>query len=178
VTAFVRSPERLKPFGDRIAVKQGNLLNGAELEPVVKGHDALLSGFGPRLPVAKADANLLQQFGEALTAAMPQTGVRRVVIESVAFLFKDSIIPPAYLLGRLLFPSVVADAFAMEKLFRESGLDWTIVRPPELTDEIMGPIKTAAAKITPLAHFSGGPQTRMASIGTMAARIDVAPEAF
>jgi putative NADH-flavin reductase len=135
VTAFVRSPERLKPFGDRIVVKQGNLLSGAELEPVVKGHDAVLSGFGPRLPVAKADANLLRQFGEALTVAMPRAAVRRVVIESVAFLFKDSIIPPAYLLGRLLFPSVVADASAMEKLFRESGLDWTIARPPKLTDK-------------------------------------------
>src|SRR6266581_8924941 len=56
VTAFVRSPKRLKPFGDRITVKQGNLLNAAELEPVVKGHDAVLSGFGPRLPVSKADA--------------------------------------------------------------------------------------------------------------------------
>jgi len=27
----------------------------------------------------------------------------------------DAIIPPAYLLGRLLFPSIVADASAMEK---------------------------------------------------------------
>ncbi len=135
VTAFVRSPERLRPFGERLTVRQGNLLNAAELERVVKGHDAVLSGFGPRQPASKADANLLRQFGGALTGAMPQAGVRRVVVESVAFLFKDSIIPPAYLLGRLLFRSVVADAAAMEALFQESGLDWTIVRPPELTDK-------------------------------------------
>ena len=135
VTAFVRSPGRLKPFGDRITVRQGNLLNAAELEPVVRGQDAVLSGFGPRLPVSNADANLLRQFGEALTSAMPQAGVRRAVVESVAFLFKDSIIPPAYLLGRMLFPSVVADASAMEELFQKSGLEWTIARPPELTDK-------------------------------------------
>src|SRR5216684_3385699 len=104
VTAFVRRPERLKPFRDRITVKEGNLLDSAELAPVIKGHDAVLSGFGPRLPVSKADANLLRQFGGALTSAMPQAGVKRVVVESVAFLFKDSIIPPAYLLGRLLYP--------------------------------------------------------------------------
>jgi len=134
LTAFVRSPERLQPFSDRISVKQGNLLNTTELAQVVKGHDAVLSGFGPRLPVSKADATLLRQFGGALTSAMLRAGVRRVVVESVAFLFKDSIIPPAYLLGRLLFPAVVADASAMEKLFQESGLDWTIARPPELTD--------------------------------------------
>jgi len=56
-------------------------------------------------------------------------------VESVAFLFKNSIVPPAYLLGRLLFPGIVADSSAMERVFRESELDWTFVRPPELTDK-------------------------------------------
>jgi putative NADH-flavin reductase len=133
VTAFVRSPERLKPFRDRISVKQGNLLDAAELEPVIKGHDAVLSAFGPRVPIAKGDANLLRQFAVALTTAMPRAGVRRVVLESVAFLFKDAFIPPAYLLGRLFFPGVVADASGMEKVLEKSGLDWTIARPPKLT---------------------------------------------
>src|SRR5258705_11016152 len=99
VTAFVRSPERLNPFRDRITVKQGNLLNSAELEQAIKGHDAVLSGFGPRVPISKADANLLHQFAVALTSAMSRAEVRRVVVESVAFLFKDSIVPPAYLLA-------------------------------------------------------------------------------
>jgi putative NADH-flavin reductase len=135
VTAFVRSPERLKPFRDRITVAQGDLLNSAELERVIKGHDAVLSGFGPRAPVSKAEANLLRQFAVALRSAMLHAGVRRVIVESVAFLFRDSIVPPAYLLGRLLFPGIVADASAMERIFGESELDWTVVRPPELTDK-------------------------------------------
>jgi putative NADH-flavin reductase len=135
VTALVRSPERLKPFGIRITVKQGDLLNSADMEQALKGHDAVVSGFGPRFPVSKADAHLLQQFATALTTAMLYTGVRRAVVESVAFLFKDSIIPPAYILGKLLFPSIVADASAMEKIFETSGLDWTMVRPPELTNK-------------------------------------------
>src|SRR5712691_6623735 len=58
VTAFVRSPERLNPFQDRINVKQGDLLNAAELKQAIQGHEAVLSGFGPRLPISKADANL------------------------------------------------------------------------------------------------------------------------
>ncbi len=135
VTAFVRSPERLKPFQDRITVTQGDLLNNAQLERVIQGHDGVVSGFGPRVPVSKADANLLQQFAVALTSAMLRAEVRRVVVESVAFLFKDSIIPPAYLLGRVLFPGIVADSSAMEDVFARCGLDWTIVRPPELTDK-------------------------------------------
>ena len=70
VTAFVRTAERLKPFGNRIIIQQGDLLNPAELAKAISGHDAILSGFGPRVPIAKADANLLQNFATALTTAM------------------------------------------------------------------------------------------------------------
>ena len=134
VTAFVRSPHRLKEFQDRITVRQGDLLNSVSLEQVIQGHDAVLSGFGPRVPVSKADANLLERFARALVTAMPAAGVQRVVVESVAFLFKNSVFPPAYLLGRLFFPRAVADASAMERIFADTDLDWTMVRPPELTD--------------------------------------------
>ena len=135
VTTFVRSPERLKIFRDRISIKQGELLKSAELEQVIQGHDAVLSAFGPRVPISKADAHLLEQFAVALTSAMARTEVKRVVVESVAFLFKNAIAPPAYFLGRLFFPRTVADASAMERIFEQSGLDWTMVRPPELTDK-------------------------------------------
>src|SRR3981081_3817831 len=107
VTAFVRSPERLSPFADRISVKQGNLLNGSELEEVLRGQDAVLSAFGPRVPIAKNEETLLRDFAPALTSAILRGRVRRVIAESSAFLFKDSICPPTYILGKLLFPSVV-----------------------------------------------------------------------
>jgi putative NADH-flavin reductase len=134
ITALVRSPERLKEFRDRITVKQGDLLNTDDLEQAIQGQDAVLSAFGPRVPIAEADANLLHRFAIALTSAMHRAQVRRVVVESVAFLFKGSIFPPVYLLGRLFFPGVVADTSAMERVFGESELDWTMVRPPQLTD--------------------------------------------
>jgi putative NADH-flavin reductase len=135
VTALVRSPERLGRFREHVAVKRGDLLDTNDLADAIAGHDAVVSGFGPRLPVSAADAHLLEQFARALVPAMHHAGVRRVVVESVAFLFRDSIVPPAYLLGRLLFPGIVADAAAMEKIFLESDLDWTLVRPPELKDK-------------------------------------------
>ena len=96
VTALVRSPNRLEPFRDRINIRQGDLLNAVELEQAMAGHDAVVSGFGPRVPISKADANLLQRFALAVTAAMQGAGVRRAVIESVAFLFKNSILPPTF----------------------------------------------------------------------------------
>jgi len=134
MTALVRSPERLKEFRDRITIKKGDLLNTDDLEQAIQGQDAVLSAFGPRIPTAKADANLLHRFAVALTSAMHRAQVRRVVVESVAFLFKGSIFPHVYLLGRLFFPGVVADTSAMERVFSESELDWTMVRPQQLTD--------------------------------------------
>jgi putative NADH-flavin reductase len=135
VTAFVRNPDGLQRNGNHVAVVQGDLLNPDNLARVIAGHDAVISGFGPRVPVSKADAHLLQQFALVLTDAMHMEQVRRAVVVSVAFLFKNSLFPPAYLLGRLLFPQVVADASAMESVIKSSGLDWTLVRPPELTDK-------------------------------------------
>lgn len=135
VTAFVRSAERLKPFGDRVVVIQGNLLDVSALEDAIRGQDAIVSGFGPRLPIAKTDAHLLSDFAATVTTAMNRACVRRVVAVSTAFLFRDSIVPPTYLFGRLFFPGVVMDASGMERTFMESGLDWTMVRPPQLTDK-------------------------------------------
>jgi putative NADH-flavin reductase len=135
VTAFVRAPERLKPFRDQIVIKQGDLLKTAALAEAINRHDAVLSGFGPRVPIAKTDATLLRDFASALTTAMQQTTVKRIVLVSTAFLFKDAILPPAYLFGRLFFPGVVIDATAMERIIIGSGLDWTILRPPQLTDK-------------------------------------------
>ena len=135
VTALVRSPDRLAALENRITTRKGDLLDSAQLVQVIEGNDAVISAFGPRLPLSKADAHLLQQYATALTSAMEQTAVRRVVVESVAFLFRDSIIPPAYLLGRLLFPAIVADSAAMEDVFEKSALEWTMVRPPELTNK-------------------------------------------
>jgi len=134
VTALVRSPDRLRVFRDRITVVPGDLLNSGDLARVIEGHDAVLSAFGPRVPISKGDANLLERFAQALTQAMRIAGVRRAVIESVAFLFKNSIMPPAYFLGRLFFPGVVSDTSAMERIFRETDLEWTMVRPTQLTD--------------------------------------------
>lgn len=135
VTAIVRSPEGLKAFGSRITVVRGDLLNGGELAVLLDGSEAVLSGFGPRLPLAKEDDDLLRRFALSLTTAMRQSDVRRVVVVSTAFLFKDAIFPPANLFGRLFFPSVVTDAAGMEDIFLKAGLDCTIVRPPQLTNK-------------------------------------------
>jgi NAD(P)-dependent dehydrogenase (short-subunit alcohol dehydrogenase family) len=53
VTAFVRSPERLKPFQGRITVQQGDALNSAELERAIRVDESLFCRSVPpsRVPV-------------------------------------------------------------------------------------------------------------------------------
>jgi putative NADH-flavin reductase len=135
VTAFVRNGGPLEKFENRISVVRGNLLASAELGQVLTDQEAVVSAFGPRLPIAKADSDLLQRFAVSLTNGMQKAGVRRVVIESTAFLFKDAIIPPAHFFGRLFFAGIVRDAGEMENIVENSGLDWTLVRPPQLTNK-------------------------------------------
>ena len=73
VTAFVRDPKRLKVFGRRISVVEGDLLAQPELETVIQQHDAVLSGFGPHGDGTGA----WRRFALALTDAMRNTGVSR-----------------------------------------------------------------------------------------------------
>jgi putative NADH-flavin reductase len=130
VTALVRNPAPLGKFNGRVNVVKGNLLNEAELENAVRGQDAVLSAFGPHVDTVR----VWNQFALALAEAMRRAQVRRVMVLSVAFLFRDSIIPPAYLAGRLFFRDTVIGAAEMEEIFMKSGLEWTIARPPRLTD--------------------------------------------
>ena len=134
VTAFVRNAAALNEFKSQINIVEGNILDSSSLKRVIGGNDVILSGFGPRIPLAKSDAHLLESFARVLTGAMQDSGVMRAVIISTAFLFRDSIFPPVYFLGKLLFPTVVSDSAELEAVFQRSGLDWTLVRPPELTN--------------------------------------------
>ena len=135
VTAFVRKPDRLRLIADRVRLVEGDLLDARQMANALSGQDVILSAFGPRLPIAKSDAHLLSDFASALTEAMRLSQVRRAIVVSTAFLFKDALLPPAHLFGRIFFPGVVRDATGMEQILQRSGLDIVIVRPPQLTDK-------------------------------------------
>lgn len=133
-TKYRRSYEMMRDFDGQVSITVGDPLDQIQLRDGLQGQDAVLSGLGPRVPIAKYDAHLLRDFATSLTAAMEEAAVRRLVIISSALLFKDSIIPPTYLLGRLMFPAVVKDTIDLESTVKKSDTDWTIVRPPQLTD--------------------------------------------
>lgn len=150
VTAIVRTPDKLTPRQSGLRVVKADLeaADPAVLESALAGVDAVLSGVGPR-PMATIG---VAEYGTmAIVRAMQATGVRRIVVVSAAPISTVASpgrpLPPAhdpgegFLMRHLLTPFAQAvfheryiDLARMEDVLRASGLDWTILRPPRLTN--------------------------------------------
>ena len=129
VTAFVRSPEKLHSLRDRIAVLRGDPRNVDELRAALPGHDAVLSALGPP---GLGPTTLVGDCARSTVAAMQATGVPRLLVVGVAVLFENGIL--SAIARRTFLRNVARDSTEMERIVSTSGLDWTIARPPRLTN--------------------------------------------
>jgi uncharacterized protein YbjT (DUF2867 family) len=155
VTAVVRNPAKLGDRADRpdrgfrVVTADLSAPDPGALALAVEGADAVLSGFGPH---GQSDAGHTATGTRAIVEAMRAGGVGRIVAVSAAPVSTTASPgrphPPRhdpgdglamrYLaapIGRLFLGKVFADLAAMEDVLRDSGLDWTVVRPPRLTDK-------------------------------------------
>jgi putative NADH-flavin reductase len=130
VTAYVRSPEKIGEAHERLKIMPGDVFNVDEMAGSMEGHDAVLSSFGPN---ALLSSTLRCDFGRALAAAMRKSGVRRLELVSSALLFREAGILPG-ILKVTLFSQMLPDMAGMEAEVCQSDLDWTMVRPPRLTN--------------------------------------------
>ena len=129
VTAFVRSPESITLRNERLTVLKGNAMDEHQLSDAMRDHDAVLSTLGPR-EVFKPNS-LLQDSALATTRAMSRSGVKRLVVLSAAAHFPG--IPNR--IASFILRNHMRDSLAMEKIVQANGLDWTIARPPRLTQQ-------------------------------------------
>ncbi len=127
VTAFVRSPEAVILKHERLSVLKGNATDEKQLSQAMQSHDAVLSALGPR-EVFKP-CSLLHDSALATAHSMERAGVKRLLILSAAAHFPGV---PNRIVSFIL-RNHMRDSLAMEKVVQESGLDWTIARPPRLT---------------------------------------------
>jgi len=129
VTAFVRSPEGITSRNGRLTVIKGNAMDENELFNAMQIHDAVLSTLGPR-EVFKP-SSMLRDSALATTLAMNRSDVKRLVVLSAAAHF------PGILnrIASFIMRNHMRDSLAMEEIVQASGLDWTIARPPRLTQE-------------------------------------------
>lgn len=130
VTAFVRSPEKLGAARDGLTVIEGDVRNADAMSAALAGHDAVLSALGPPGPSRNT---ITSDSARATVAALQASGVRRLLVVGVAALFPD-IGMFGRVLRNTLLRNIADDSAEMERIVKATRLDWTIVRPPRLTN--------------------------------------------
>ncbi|MFJ5230457.1 NAD(P)-dependent oxidoreductase [Kitasatospora sp. NPDC088391] len=187
VTAVVRNPVKLgaRP-GARVIRVDLATAGPEELRAAVEGADAVLSGLGP---VGKGEAGVAEQGTRAVVEVMRAAGTRRLVVVSAAPIgtvpSPDRPHPPRHdpgegpLTRHLLTPIVkrvlrahYADLARMEDAVLASGLDWTIVRPPRLTN---GPL-TGAYRTAHGRNLRGGSTISRADVADSMLRAAADPD--
>jgi len=133
VTAFARNPAKITIQHPNLSVVQGDVLDRATVKPALNGKDAVLSALGVR---KLRKTTVLSEGTRNIITAMQQHGVRRLIVESSLGVGDSRGQFPWYLglLVRIFLRNIYADKEVQEAFIRESGLDWTIVRPAGLTN--------------------------------------------
>ena len=137
VHVLARQPEALRPR-DGLTVTGGDVLDPAAVAAVISGADAVLSALGPRGLDGFPGPELLAPAASNIADAMHKTGAHRLIAVSAAgaFVTED---PGTPWLIRQILPRILARTFAdvraMERVVRDSDLDWTLVRASRLVND-------------------------------------------
>ncbi|MFI7668170.1 NAD(P)-dependent oxidoreductase [Nocardia sp. NPDC049526] len=136
VTAVVRGQHALADH-PRLRVIKADVMNPNDIETAIRSADAVLDTIGSR---DKGPTTVATDAALAITKAMASVGVRRLILISnsariagpgddwcTRFVVKPLILRP-------LLRHSLDDMAAAEQATRDTELDWTIVRAPQLTD--------------------------------------------
>jgi len=134
VTAFARTPAKIADIKHaNLRMVEGDVLDIAAVKDAVAGREAVVSTIG-----MGAKRSTLREIGtKNIITCMESVGVRRLISQSslgvgdsranLGFFTK-------YIIVSLFLRHAFADHAQQEAVIRKSQLDWTIVRPPYLTD--------------------------------------------
>jgi nucleoside-diphosphate-sugar epimerase len=137
VTVFARNPSKLQVGHPSLTVVRGELTDATGIANVVRERDAVISLLGP---TGESSGDELAVGMRSIIAAMRTHKVKRLIATStpsaadpadrfqLSFFLAVRVIK---LLQRSAYVNLVQSAEAV----RNSGLDWTLVRLPMLTDQ-------------------------------------------
>lgn len=136
VTVLARNPSKVNITHANLKVSQGDVIIPSSLESIMQNQDAVICCLGA--PAMKA-GNVRSVGTKNIIHAMQQKGVSRlicqsslgfddseVVLQNVPFLMRKIVIP--FLLG-----TTFEEHHKQEILIKKSNLNWTIVRPVNMT---------------------------------------------
>ena len=131
VTALVRDVSKAD-FSPEVRTSVGDMLDRGSLKPAVAGQDAVISAFGSGASGPFKEVTLLSEGTRNLVEAMTSCKVARLIcITGVGAGESKGHGPWFYnwLILPLVLRGVYADKTRQEAVIRDSGLDWTLVRP-------------------------------------------------
>lgn len=117
VRTLTGHPDRPNPFGDRVDVARFDFEHAAKLAEHLAGAATLYNTYWVRFPRGEVTYDGAVRNTEILIGAAKDAGVRRLVHVSITNPSEDSPFP--YFRGKA----------AIERMIRESGLSYAIVRP-------------------------------------------------
>jgi len=143
VVAVLRSPTKLPMTHPALTVVKGDILDTATYEPYLSRVSVVVSAIGVSGGLGGDKPTTLYSDGaRRVLEAMDRCGARRVYFISASAVEISPVLPlmvrwaAKYILQKLL-RYMYADLREMESRVKGSGLDWTIVRPPRLTNAAM-----------------------------------------
>jgi putative NADH-flavin reductase len=173
VQAVVRDPSSLDLRHERLTVARGDVLDASTIE--VRG-DVVVSAVGPR---SRKAGTVASQGTANILDAMKRAGVKRVVSISASPLGDSDGRFQRFFVRALwkFFREVYEDLARMESALREGGVEWTILRPPRLTngprtrryrtaiDRSVGRTISRADLASEMLHVLGDPRTVGHAVG-------------
>ena len=136
VTAFARTPSKLRITHDRLTILKGDVLDAASVEAAVRGQEAVLSALGHKRFVLPF--TILSTGTKNVLRAMEAQGVKRLVCETslgvgdsrgrMGLYYTLFVIP-------VLLYFYFRDKELQERYIKETSLEWVIVRPGALNNK-------------------------------------------
>jgi putative NADH-flavin reductase len=142
LTALVRRPEALGARASRVTVVQGDALDTAAVSRAVAGQHAIVYALGAG---HVRRTTLFSESMRILLSAMTAADVRRLLCVT-GIGAGETKGHGGFLYDRILYPlftrGIYADKNVQEGMIRQSGLDWTIVRPASFRTRVpKGPLR-------------------------------------
>lgn len=135
ITILVRNSEKVLTVHPSLQVINGNVLNIKEVEQAVSGQDAVISSLGHKRFFIKT--NILSEGTKNIIASMEKQNVKRFICITTLGIndsrFRLGLYYTLFTIPIILF-FYFRDKSKQEKLIMNSKLDWTIVRPGQLTN--------------------------------------------
>ena len=135
VSALIRNPKNLKIEHPNLKIIEGNVLDFDKVKMAVSGQDAVISSLGHKGFFIKT--TILSEGTKNIIQAMEIQNVKRFIcITSLGV--NDSRFKLGLYYTLFVIPFIIFfyfwDKSKQEKLVQSSKLDWTIVRPGQLTN--------------------------------------------